>query len=634
MARFYSRLRCCLLCGSNDSVKNDVQHVSTWLDGKTEDVRLEVRNHSPLLLAAYWIDYEGKLQLYYTIKPDGAQIIGLSATLTVLPRAQLKATSLQHSRSSAPDDSADTSWQRPEWGDYRERARVTFPIMAYECVSQAAVDAACCCINHMLAGCRPDIVSRMVIAGCTVAIIGRCQVTTDVPAHRFMRAQAADGLRDIDATTRGLGATTAVPTTSCSEENLIMVEDGRYPHESILVHELGHAVMNLGFSAAEHAMVQGLYRAAWQQRLYDRGCYMMDNADEYWAEATQAWFGATVRTDVNSGINTRSLLQQRDPGLAQLLAQVYGTGHWQYTDTSPGEFQVYENVAWDSARTYDVLGPDDGQPVVLVHGALVGRHCLVLEARHLAAAGFRVILPDLPAHGARFKEALSLDSAVATLLEVIKREVPGRKVVVMGFSMGGYVAAAFAAAHPDLMAGVVIAAAAHDCHTLSWKLVGKAAECVYAVCSPKVKSQFIYKSYPEVMAPARPEVQECFLRCGAEFDAWKFTWRVMYDANMHVLLPSITCPALLVVGEKDFRDGIHQFMLQEGLVDVYRTEAVSFLRGTAEWDYVRGSTLASAAVKPTKVVGLSGAGDDVGVTANKTRVGLMEVVGNVWRQWK
>jgi pimeloyl-ACP methyl ester carboxylesterase len=29
--------------------------------------------------------------------------------------------------------------------------------------------------------------------------------------------------------------------------------------------------------------------------------------------------------------------------------------------------------------------------------------------------------------------------------------------------------------------------------------------------------------------------------------------QVMYDANMHKLLPKITCPALVVVGEKDFR---------------------------------------------------------------------------------
>lgn len=30
-------------------------------------------------------------------------------------------------------------------------------------------------------------------------------------------------------------------------------------------------------------------------------------------------------------------------------------------------------------------------------------------------------------------------------------------------------------------------------------------------------------------------------------------WQVMYDADMHTLLPQITCPALLVVGEQDFR---------------------------------------------------------------------------------
>lgn len=49
---------------------------------------------------------------------------------------------------------------------------------------------------------------------------------------------------------------------------------------------------------------------------------MMENADEYFAEASQAWFGATVRTDVNSGAHTRRLLQERDPGLAELLLQV------------------------------------------------------------------------------------------------------------------------------------------------------------------------------------------------------------------------------------------------------------------------------------------------------------------------
>jgi hypothetical protein len=70
-----------------------------------------------------------------------------------------------------------------------------------------------------------------------------------------------------------------------------------------------------------------------------------------------------------------------------------------------------KNVAWDSSRTYDVLGPADGRPVVLVHGALIGRQCLVLEARALADAGFRcaataMVCSAVPATAAAFLQAL------------------------------------------------------------------------------------------------------------------------------------------------------------------------------------------------------------------------------------
>jgi hypothetical protein len=51
----------------------------------------------------------------------------------------------------------------------------------------------------------------------------------------------------------------------------------------------------------------------------------------------QSWFDATVRTDVNDGINTREKLKRHDPGLARMLeqvrveqsfvAQIYGLQH-------------------------------------------------------------------------------------------------------------------------------------------------------------------------------------------------------------------------------------------------------------------------------------------------------------------
>lgn len=63
------------------------------------------------------------------------------------------------------------------------------------------------------------------------------------------------------------------------------------------------------------------------------------------------------------------------------------------------------------------------------------------------------------------------------------------QVVMMGFSMGGYITAAFAARHPDLVTGVVLGGCCHDTHTFMWRLIGRLAELVYAVCSPKTKSQ-------------------------------------------------------------------------------------------------------------------------------------------------
>ena len=57
------------------------------------------------------------------------------------------------------------------------------------------------------------------------------------------------------------------------------------------------------------SLVRLCHAEAMRRGLYDSGCYMGSCADEYWAEATQSWFDATVRTDVNCGVNTREKIQ-------------------------------------------------------------------------------------------------------------------------------------------------------------------------------------------------------------------------------------------------------------------------------------------------------------------------------------
>ena len=150
-------------------------------------------------------------------------------------------------------------------------------------------------------------------------------------------AQATETPKSIDETTRGVGGG---PVCSVGEENLLDVEaDPRFREESVLVHEFGHTVMNLGVSEEARGLIRRAYEHAAARGLYPPApgtsgpCYMASNADEYWAEGTQAWFDATIRRDVNSGVNNRTRLQAHDPALALLLSSTYGDGPWRFTDT-------------------------------------------------------------------------------------------------------------------------------------------------------------------------------------------------------------------------------------------------------------------------------------------------------------
>ncbi len=95
-------------------------------------------------------------------------------------------------------------------------------------------------------------------------------------------------------------------------------------------------------------------------------------------------------------------------------------------------------------------------PLVLVHGIRLNRAAWTEVVEHLPA-GWPATAIDLPGHGARRGERFSFEAAGTVLRDAIDR-VGGRAVVV-GHSLGGHAATAFAARQPDRVAGLVVAGA-------------------------------------------------------------------------------------------------------------------------------------------------------------------------------
>jgi pimeloyl-ACP methyl ester carboxylesterase len=110
-----------------------------------------------------------------------------------------------------------------------------------------------------------------------------------------------------------------------------------------------------------------------------------------------------------------------------------------------------------TSRQFDIAGPKDAPALLLIHGSVVTRKMWIPQMRALCDH-FRVIAPDLPGHGDLSRTPFTLEGAVSHLYDIIDQEAHHNALVV-GVSLGGYVAAALAHQHPERVAGVIMASA-------------------------------------------------------------------------------------------------------------------------------------------------------------------------------
>lgn len=203
---------------------------------------------------------------------------------------------------------------------------------------------------------------------------------------------------------------------------------------------------------------------------------------------------------------------------------------------------------------YRELG--SGKPVILLHGFPLSSQIWEPVAQRLAQT-YRVIMPDLPGHGA----SNTARGAAASTMELIAGEVlylMGRlgleQAAVAGHSMGGYAALALARIAPHRLSGLALVTTQARGDTPEGKQgrydlaekVGQGGSAVVATAmAPKLFAESVHPDSPlyeqaDAMMRATPaEGIQAALRGMAE------------RADSREMLGKITVPTLILAGQQD-----------------------------------------------------------------------------------
>lgn len=192
--------------------------------------------------------------------------------------------------------------------------------------------------------------------------------------------------------------------------------------------------------------------------------------------------------------------------------------------------------------------------VVLVHGVRTSRTMWRPQVEALARADVPTTAVDLPGHGTRAAERFTVDGAVTTIADAV--DGLGGRALVVGLSLGAYVAVTHAARHPEQVAGLV---AAGCCTRPRRLLVGGWAALASAIARLPDRGAGLNDAFVRLMLPPA---------AGEDLGAGGFALDVMADVLREVGaldpvgdLARVPAPVWLVNGRYDhFRGDERAFL--------------------------------------------------------------------------
>jgi pimeloyl-ACP methyl ester carboxylesterase len=194
---------------------------------------------------------------------------------------------------------------------------------------------------------------------------------------------------------------------------------------------------------------------------------------------------------------------------------------------------------------FDMSSKQDGKTILLLHGSGINRKMWIPQ---MAGIGDRYccMAPDLPGHGSRREVKFSFDTAVEYLKDILENnDCP--EALVVGLSLGGYVASEFAGRYPNRTNGLVLVGA-------STVPVGYASvpyhllAFFYRFVSPRWLTQHDTRQW---RLKYRAEIAEPVISAGFYHDVVPTIENEMAGRDFLARLESYTKPVLIVNGERD-----------------------------------------------------------------------------------
>jgi pimeloyl-ACP methyl ester carboxylesterase len=189
---------------------------------------------------------------------------------------------------------------------------------------------------------------------------------------------------------------------------------------------------------------------------------------------------------------------------------------------------------------------DERPTIVFLHGTRLTGASWTAQVAALGEE-FHVLAPDLPGHGRAADEPFTLAGAADRIAELIASEAHGGHAVLIGLSLGGYVAMDVAARWPDRVRGLVISGATAEPigpRSLAFRALAFTYRRTPAGALDRANRWFIRRRFPASIA-------DPILAAGFSFPGGVTALQALGGERFRPRLAAYPGPTLILNGEYD-----------------------------------------------------------------------------------